>query len=69
MKQRKPGDLYRVNVKNTHNPCQHGAFIVLLDKLGHGSLTESIYWRGLNLSTGNWHHYKIVDLEFISEGG
>lgn len=67
MKVRKSGDLYRVNVKNTHKPCQLGVFVVLLDKLGNSPL-ESIYWRGLNLSTGKWHHYRITDLEFISEG-
>ena len=66
---RKAGDLYRVTVANTHRPCQLGSFVVLLDKLGHESGIESIYWRALNLSTGHWHHYKIVDLEFISEGG
>tara|TARA_Y100001938_G_C8096236_1_gene438363 strand:- start:1738 stop:1938 length:201 start_codon:yes stop_codon:yes gene_type:complete len=65
---RKAGDLYRVIRANTHRPCQLGAFVVLLDKLGEEPL-ESIYWRALNLSTGNWHHYKIGDLEFISEGG
>jgi len=65
---RKAGDLYRVKITGTHNPCQYGAFVVLLDRLGTEPL-QSIYWRGLNLSTGNWHHYRVTDLEFISEGG
>lgn len=69
----KAGDLCRVSKENTHDPCQFGTFVVLLDVLGRGILgepdRESTYWRALNLSTGNWHHYKIVDLEFISESG
>jgi len=57
----KEGDLCRVNNSRSHNPSQLGEFVVLLDVLG------AKYWRALNLSTGEWHHYKITDLEFISE--
>ena len=58
----KKGDLYRVKITGTHMPCQYGAFVHLLEQL-----RDSLYWSGVNLSTGNWHHYRITDLEFISE--
>ncbi len=58
----KVGDLYRVKITGTHNPCQYGAFVVLLEQL-----RDSLYWSGVNLSTGNWHHYRITDMEFIGE--
>ena len=58
-----PGDLYRVKFTNTHRPCQYGAFVVLSERL-----RDSLYWAATNLSTGNWHHYRITDLEFIAKG-
>lgn len=57
------GDLYRVKITGTHHPCQYGVYVVLKDRL-----RDSPYWAATNLSTGNWHHYRITDLEFIAKG-
>jgi len=57
------GDLYRVKLTGTHSPCQFGAYVVLIERL-----RESQYWSATNLNTGNWHHYRITDLEFIAKG-
>lgn len=58
----KKGDLLRVNRPETHRPCQYKDYVVLLEKLGKGT-----HWTGINLSTGNYHHYAIWTLEFVSE--
>ena len=58
----KKGDLYRVKHFDTHHPCQYNNYVVLLEKIGKG-----LHWAGLNLTTGNYHHYAVWTLELISE--
>mgnify|MGYP001383059679 CR=1 FL=1 len=58
----KKGDLYKVISKTSHEKSQYGEFVVLLEPLGNGEY----YWSAINLASGKWHHYRIIDLEFIS---
>jgi len=55
------GDLCRVKVKNSHNPCQLGDLVLVTGLLGQ----TGFFLVGTNLKTNQTHHYRKVELEIL----
>lgn len=62
----KVGDLCRVVRQRTHTTCQKGD-LVLITKVQLHTAVGGVYVEAINCKTHNFHHYKKVNLEVISE--
>lgn len=61
----KVGDLCRVVRQRTHTTCQKGDLVLITKVQLHISFCA--YVEAINCKTHNFHHYKKINLEVISE--